>query len=103
MTNTKVTEEAAAYAECVGMLVTAWRYPKEAALEALVETYRLYPITILPSLSESARRSLLKMGIVVLDDLLEAGPAVLAAAGLKPKEAETVLAEAGAFQSRPHR
>jgi len=100
VTNTKITEEAAAYAECVGMLVTAWRYPRERALEALVEAYGLYPITVLPSLSESARRSLLKKGIVALDDLLEAGPTALAAAGLKPEEAEAVLAEAKAFQSR---
>ena len=97
ITNTKVTEEAAAYAECVGMLVTAWRYPKVAALEALVETYRLYPITVLPSLSENAKRSLLKMGIVALDDLLEATPAALAAAGLKPGEVEAILSEVKDF------
>lgn len=99
VTNTKVTGDAAAYAECVGMLVTAWRYPSEAALESLVETYRLYPITVLPSLSENARRNLLKRGIVALDDLLEAGSTALAAAGLKPEEAEAVLSEAKLFQS----
>jgi predicted RecB family endonuclease len=98
VTNTKVTEEAAAYAECVGMRVTAWRYPEGAGLEKLVEDLRLYPVTVLPSLGESARRSLLKRGIVTLDDLLRAGPAELAASGLRPEEAEAAVREAELLQ-----
>ncbi len=94
VTNTKVTEEAAAYAECVGIRVLAWRYPAQG-LEALVERYRLYPITVLPSLSEERRRKLLASGVVVLDDLLKLGAEGLRElAGADPLEAERVIEEA---------
>lgn len=102
VTNTKVTEEVAAYAECVGMLVTAWHYPPGMGLEDLVEKHRLYPITVLSSLGEGARRNLLSRGVVALDDLLGMSPdEVAAAAGLSLEESEAVLDEARLFERLP--
>lgn len=94
VTNTKVTREAAAYAECVGMRVLAWHYPEEG-LEALIENYNLHPITVLSTLSEEHRRALLRRGIVTLDDLAKLSVSELAeVAGLSMEQAQAALAEA---------
>ncbi|MEM1928967.1 MAG: restriction endonuclease [Thermofilaceae archaeon] len=94
VTNTKVTAEAAAYAECVGMRVIAWHYPEEG-LEVLIERYGLYPITVLSTLSEEQKRVLLRSGIVTLNDLAKLSASELAvAAGVSVEQAEAALAEA---------
>jgi hypothetical protein len=49
ITNTKFTEQAIKYAECEGIYLFGWRYPKSGGLEKLIEDRKLYPITILPS------------------------------------------------------
>jgi len=95
VTNTKVTEEATAYAECVGMRVLAWRYPRDGGLERLVERHRLYPITVLPGLPEGARRALLARGVVTLEDLARMSAEELSSLpGMSPSRAAELIAEA---------
>ncbi|MEM2617124.1 MAG: hypothetical protein QXL64_06315, partial [Thermofilaceae archaeon] len=93
VTNTKVTAEAAAYAECVGMRVIAWHYPEEG-LEVLIERYGLYPITVLSTLTERGRRALLAKGIVTLDDLARLSASQLAeATGSNLEQVQVILSE----------
>jgi len=95
VTNTKLTLEAVKYVECVGMRAVAWRYPEGRGLEALVEETRLYPITVLSSLGEEARRRLLASGYVTLEDLWRMDARELASiAGVGEEEAEEILEEA---------
>jgi hypothetical protein len=68
-TNTKITPDALSYALCVGMGVVSWSYPEEESLRDLVEQYKLYPITILPSLSNQQIQALLENHIVLVKDI----------------------------------
>lgn len=70
VTNTKLTEEAIAYANCKGMPVIAWNYPEKGNLQDLVEEPAMYPITLLNSLSETEKKRLIEKKVVLCTDLL---------------------------------
>ena len=94
-TNTKLTKDAKDYAECVGIRVTAWGYPPGSSLEKLVEKTGLYPITALPNLPEDARRKLLSVGVVTIDDLLRLGVGeLMLLTRMSTEEARSILSEA---------
>lgn len=52
VTNAKFTAKAKKYSKCVGTELWGWRYPPRRGLEKIVEERKLYPITILPSLTK---------------------------------------------------
>lgn len=68
-TNTKITPDALAYALCVNMGVVSWSYPERGSLRDLVEEYKLYPLTILSSLSHVNIQTLLENHIVLVKDI----------------------------------
>jgi hypothetical protein len=70
VTNTKLTTEAIAYANCKGMPVIAWNYPEHGNLQDLVEEPEMYPITLLTSLTEQEKKRLVEKNIVFCRDLL---------------------------------
>lgn len=70
VTNTKLTTEAIAYANCKGMPIIAWNYPEHGNLQDLVEEPEMYPITLLTSLSEQEKKRLVEKNIVFCRDLL---------------------------------
>lgn len=69
VTNTKFTEKAIEYSECVGVELLGWKYPKGRGLEFLIEKYKLYPITILPSVSKNVAQFLVENGIVLVKEV----------------------------------
>lgn len=68
-TNTKITADALAYALCVNMGVVSWSYPQNESLRDLIEKYKLYPITILSSLSQTQKQMLFENHIVLVKDI----------------------------------
>ena len=70
ITNTRCTSQAIAYAECVGMRITAWHYPQNGGLEQLIEANELYPITIFPVLDQDAKQRLIKNNFLLAKDVL---------------------------------
>lgn len=68
-TNTKITADALTYALCVNMGIVSWGYPEKESLRDLIEADALYPITILPSLSQSDKLMLLDAHIVLARDI----------------------------------
>lgn len=70
VTNTKCTSEAIKFAKCRGIKIIAWHYPSGQNLQNLIERKNLYPVTVLLSLNNVARRKLLKKGIVFAKDLI---------------------------------
>lgn len=69
-TNTKCSGEAIKYAKGVGLKVTSWKYPKEDNLEKLIENKKLYPVTILKSVSNDILNKIYDSGFVIAKDLL---------------------------------
>lgn len=93
VTNTKFTQTAERYAECSGLPLLSWDYPKENNLHDRIQKARLYPITVLQSLSLSQKRALINRGAIVCRDIVEK-PQVLRHLHLSQKRTESVLAEA---------
>ncbi|MEZ4200131.1 MAG: ATP cone domain-containing protein [Candidatus Paceibacterota bacterium] len=93
VTNTKFTSAAEAYAECVGLKLLSWDYPKHHNLHDRIQESGLYPITVLQNLSNAQKRALIERGIIVCSDLLKK-PHMLRHAHLSPRKVEAVLSEA---------
>jgi hypothetical protein len=74
VTNAKFTNQIIRYSECVGQRLLGWKYPKEKGLERLIEDNKLYPITILPSLSRSMVERFSEKRIMLVRDLLKSSP-----------------------------
>lgn len=70
VTNTKCTANALKYAECVGMGVISWHYPKQGSLEKLIEQKKLYPITCFPFLKRDDRNRLISNNVILIKNLL---------------------------------
>lgn len=51
VTNTKFTTQSIKYSNCVEVELLEWNHPKGRGLEHLIDSQKLYPITILPSLN----------------------------------------------------
>jgi len=71
ITNTRFTSNAIKYAKCRGVKLVSWNYPKkEGNLEQMIIRKKMYPITVLPSLSETARNSFAEHGMILAQDLI---------------------------------
>lgn len=71
ITNTKFTTTAIKYARCSGVELLSWDYPRKGNLQQLIEASRLYPITVLPSLSVRHKQELLRNGAVLCSDIID--------------------------------
>jgi Holliday junction resolvase-like predicted endonuclease len=95
VTNTKFTKTAIRYAQCQGITMTGWRYPKGASLEHLIAQKALYPVTVLPSLGDVAKELLLSRGILLARDLVSFSPLTLQKRfGLQGRMATRLIREA---------
>ncbi len=70
-TNTKHTLDAQKYANCVGIKILSWGYPKGNSLEELIEKTKLYPVTVLLNLSRKLKNKLFQNKVVTVQDLME--------------------------------
>lgn len=93
ITNTKLTSDAIAYAECVGMKAIGWNYPKSESLEIRIDQSGVHPITCLTTLSSSQKRQLVQKGVVLCKDLLNE-PNILRSIGLQEEKITMVVNEA---------
>lgn len=71
VTNTKFTKEAIQYSQCVGVELLGWKYPLGRGLEKLIEENKLYPITILPSVTSNLALELMEQKIVLAKDVFK--------------------------------
>jgi ATP cone domain/Restriction endonuclease len=95
ITNTKFTSTAEHYAECSGITLLSWDYPKHNNLHDRIQRAKIYPITVLQSLNASQVASLINRDIIVCKDIIN-NPGILRHLHLSEKKIEQVLAEADA-------
>jgi hypothetical protein len=69
--NTKFTDHARTYADCVGIGHIGWKSPAPNGLEDIIERRKLYPITVLREVDGRMRRLLIENGIILLRQLIE--------------------------------
>ena len=69
VTNTKLTNDAIQYANCVKMKAIGWNYPAKESLQNLIEKSGLHPLTCLTTLSRFQKRHLLDQGLILCKDV----------------------------------
>ena len=69
--NTKLSEHAKRYANCRNIKHISWSSPKNQDLQTMIETKKLYPITILKGLNATTRNKLTSNNIILLKQLTE--------------------------------
>ena len=68
--NSKISQSAKKYANCIGQKVFSWRYPSEKSLEKIIEQNKLYPITIL-NLTSKELEIFYGIDLMIAKDLLK--------------------------------
>lgn len=96
VTNTKFTSAAERYAKCVGVNLLSWDYPKHDNLHDRIQRARIYPITVLQSLTLKQISILIEHNIVICSDLL-ANPTVLQNLHISREKYEAVINETSAI------
>ena len=64
ITNTRFSADSIQYAQCAGLNLMAWDYPKNQGLKEFIEKEKIYPVTILTNLNKKEKLYLLERGIV---------------------------------------
>lgn len=70
VTNTRLTSDAMKYAHCVGFDVKSWGYPRHDSLEKMIDSRRLYPVTVVTGVSGGLIKKLIEHDIILLKDLV---------------------------------
>lgn len=69
ITNSKFTSRAIQYAECSGMDMIGWGYPKNNGIEKVIEQAGAHPITCLPTLTTKLAKVFFENNIIICADL----------------------------------
>lgn len=96
ITNTKFTTKAIQYAECSGIRLLGWNYPRGAGLADMIRESGVYPVTVLTTLSNAEKGRLLANG-VSLCRMVMSDPASLAAAGITGDKVSAAVSESTAL------
>ncbi|WP_298760037.1 ATP cone domain-containing protein [uncultured Psychroserpens sp.] len=70
VTNTRFTQDALSYGNCVGLYLLSWDYPKNNGLKDRIDRLGLYPITVSTLLTNREKQFLLSRDIVLCRELL---------------------------------
>jgi HJR/Mrr/RecB family endonuclease len=92
VTNTRFTRNAIRYAQCSGLKLIGWDYPRTRGLLSLIEEAHVHPLTCLTTLSEGEKRRLLEQRIVLCKDVQ--AKHLLEEYGVKPDRIPHVIDEA---------
>jgi hypothetical protein len=98
ITNTKFTSAAERYGQCMNLQLLSWDFPRHNNLHDRIQRARIYPISVLQSLSTAQAATLINHDIILCRELL-ARPGVLRTLHISPRKQEAILAEAAALCS----
>lgn len=93
ITNTKFTKTAEEYANCVGVPLLSWDYPRQNNLHDRIQRSKVYPITVMQSLTSSQIATLLSYDMVICKDIIE-NQAVLRHLHISESKQQSIIAEA---------
>jgi Holliday junction resolvase-like predicted endonuclease len=101
MTNTRFTDDAIRYASCMQMKLIGWDYPSKGGIKDLVDSFHLYPLTCLTTLTHTEKQKLLDMRVVLSSELLHQ-EALLHRVGVRDKRLQLVLQEVTNLYNHVH-
>ncbi|MBN2616108.1 MAG: restriction endonuclease [Bacteroidales bacterium] len=96
VTNTRFSDDAMQYAECVGMPLMSWDYPRGNSLKDWIDKLGYHPVTSLSRLNKMEKQHLLDKGIVLCRDL-PGHKEVLQSLGFNKQKTDRVLTEVKAL------
>ncbi len=71
VTNTRFTEDALQFGNCIGLYLLSWDYPKLDGLRNRIDRLGLYPITVSTLLTNREKQFLLSRDVVLCKDLID--------------------------------
>jgi hypothetical protein len=71
VTNTRFSTDALQFGSCMNMFMLGWDYPNGNGLKHQIDQFRLYPITVLMTITNSEKKALLEKGIILCKNLSE--------------------------------
>ena len=96
ITNTKFTSAAERYAECVGIKLLSWDYPRQNNLHDRIQKAGIYPVTVLQSITTSQIETLIGRGVIICQDILQQ-PHILRHLHISEKKQQALLEEVRAI------
>lgn len=103
VTNTRFTDDARTYGNCVGLRLLSWDYPKNNAIKDLIGQMNLHPVTCLSSLTDEEKSSLLDADIIFCKQICE-NPEIMNRTSVNRRKFNRIAKEASAIcnnYSRP--
>ena len=94
VTNTKFTLDAIKYAECVGLKLLSWDYPKNNGIGKNIDDFGLYPVTALTTITKREKELIIENDIILIKELSKT-PTILDKIGISPIRIKRVLNEVG--------
>ncbi|MGB9681237.1 MAG: ATP cone domain-containing protein [Minisyncoccia bacterium] len=94
ITNTKFTSQVIKYAEGYKIDLLGWHYPIYRGLEYLIESEKMYPVTILPSANSFILSILARNNVMLVSDLIQIRKEELKNFGLKENQIKQLKEEA---------
>jgi len=89
--NTKFSDHAKRYANCMGIKLYSWDMPEERSLERIIEERKLYPITLIKQLDRRILEKFGDNGIVLLKQLTSnSAKEISSATGVRVKRVEEI-------------
>lgn len=92
VTNTRFTEDAIIYGECVGLYLLSWDLPKDNGIKDRIDRLGLYPVTVSTLLSQREKQFLLSRDVVLCKQLIN-DAFYLDHLGISVKRKERILDE----------
>ncbi len=92
-TNTRFTEDAKDFANCMGLRIISWDYPAKNSLRDWIDDSGYYPVTALQSLRKKDKQLLLENNLVLCREL-ESNQESLKNLGFSPATIRKILVEA---------
>jgi hypothetical protein len=93
--NTKFSDDAIKYACCKDMRLIGWNYPDGQGFQNLIDSMKLYPITMLRSLDRETMDMLVSAKVVLAVDVMQTPLTELAnATGIQSKKLKVLADEA---------
>lgn len=92
ITNTRFSPDSIQYGECSGLKLLAWDFPAGNGLKELIEKLKIYPVTILHSLTRKEKQFLIDQEIVTCNQLAK-DPDILNSMKLNNKKLNAISME----------
>ncbi|WP_284653243.1 ATP cone domain-containing protein [Flavobacterium terrisoli] len=93
VTNNRFSTDAETFANCAGLGLLSWDYPKNDCLKTKIDNNELYPVTCLTTLTILEKEKLLILEIILVKQLMEF-PEMLATIGISENRQKNILNEA---------